>query len=116
MGRLVTFMARIVQDGWTTEARGIGINEKTALGVEPNGEVTVFGMCTGISAYFLSTPGSPEVCQPKTPLTYLDISVYKVTETGTFNLVTWQGNGGTAYTLSAVGGVLTSSQSDGTVY
>ena len=35
MGRLVTFLARIVQDGWATEARGIGIDEKTALGIRP---------------------------------------------------------------------------------
>jgi cyanophycinase len=116
MGRLITFMARIVQDGLATEARGIGINEKTALGVEPNGAVVVFGLRPDICAYFLSTPGLPERCEPNTPLTFLDISVYRVTETSTFNLTTWQGSGGTAYTLSAVEGLLESSQPNGAIY
>jgi len=116
MGRLVTFLARIVQDGWADSARGIGINEKTALGVEPNGDVTMFSLCTYGVAYFLSTPGPPEVCQSKTPLTYLDVSVYRITGTSTFNLATWEGSGGTAYTLSAEDGTLTSTQADGGIY
>jgi cyanophycinase-like exopeptidase len=116
MGRLVTFLARIVEDGCATEARGIGVNEKTALGVEPNGDVTLFALCEVSSAYFLCTPGPPEVCEPKTPLTYLDISVYKITETGTFNLASWEGGEGVAYSLSAVDGVLTSTLADGSIY
>jgi cyanophycinase-like exopeptidase len=116
MGRLVTFLARIVQDGWATEARGIGINEKTALGVEPNGDVTMFSLCTYGVAYFLQTPGLPEVCQDKTPLTYLGISVYRMSGTATFNLATWQGAEGTEYTLSAVDGTLTSTLPGGEIY
>jgi len=116
MGRLVTFLARIVQDGWATEARGIGVNEKTALAVEPNGDVTMFSLCTYGVAYFLQTPGPPDVCEDKTELTYLDISVYRMSGSATFNLATWEGVGGTEYTLSAVEGTLASSQLDGAVY
>jgi cyanophycinase len=116
MGRLVTFLARIVQDGWATEAKGIGIDEKTALAVEPNGDVTLFGLSESSAAYFLSTPGPPEVCQSKTPLTFLGISVYRMSGTATFNLVTWQGAGVTAYTLSAEEGTLTSTQQGGSIY
>lgn len=116
MGRLVTFLARIIQDGWATEAMGIGINEETALGVESNGDVTLFGLSTTSAAYFLRTPGPPEICQPKTPLTYLDISVYKISYDGTFNLATWEGMGGIAYTVSAEAEVVTSSQPSGEVY
>ncbi|MCU0852497.1 MAG: cyanophycinase [Thermoplasmata archaeon] len=117
MGRLVTFLARIVQDGRATQARGIGINEKTALGVEPNGDVKLFGLCDAYSsAYFLLTPGPPEVCEPKTPLTYLDISVYRITATGSFNLARWEGVGGVAYSLLSVDGVLASDQADGSIY
>src|SRR5215208_1799952 len=43
MGRLLTFLARIVQDGWASTPKGLGIDEKTALGVEPGGRATVFG-------------------------------------------------------------------------
>jgi len=116
MGRLVTFLARIVQDGWTTEARGIGINEETALGVEANGDVTLFGLSESSAAYFLRTPGYPEMCQPKTPLTYLGVSVYKISYGATFNLVTWEGTGGIGYTVSADGGVMTSTQPGGGLY
>jgi len=116
MGRLVTFLARIVQDGWAEGARGIGINEKTALGVEPNGDVTLFGLSDSSTAYFLSTPGLPQVCQDRTPLTYLEVSVYRMTAAASFNLETWQGVGVTSYTLSAEAGALISSQPGGSVY
>ncbi|MBE0518586.1 MAG: cyanophycinase [Thermoplasmata archaeon] len=118
MGRLVTFLARIVNDGLADEAMGIGIDEKTALGVELNGDVTLFELCTceGGAAYFLCTPGPPNVCEVRTPLTYLDISVYRISGTATFNLADWQGVGGTAYTLSAEDGILTSTQMDGSIY
>jgi cyanophycinase len=116
MGRLVTFLARIVKDGWASEAKGIGINEETALGVEPNGDVTLFGLSSASAAYFLLTPGQPQVCQSRTPLTYLDISVYRISGTATFNLAAWRGNGGTAYTLSAEAGTLTSTQPGGGIY
>lgn len=118
MGRLVTFLARIVQDGWATEAMGIGIEEGTALGVEPNGDVVMFSACdcTPGLAYFLKTPGPPEVCESKTPLTYMGISVYRITNEASFNIAKWKGDGGTAYTLHAVDGVLVSDQPDGSIY
>jgi len=113
MGRLVTFLARIVKDGWAPSAKGIGIDEMTAIAVEPNGSVSVLG--SG-AAYFLRTPGAPEVCQSKTPLTYRNLSVYRVSGSATFNLSTWTGSGGTGYTLSAEAGVLNSTQAGGGIY
>jgi len=61
--------------------------------MEPNGSATVLG--SG-AAYFLRTPGVPEVCQPKTDLTYHNISVYRVSGSATFNFSQWTGSGGTA--------------------
>ncbi|UCE45836.1 MAG: cyanophycinase [Methanobacteriota archaeon] len=118
MGRLVTFLARIVEDRWSDVAMGIGIDEKTAIGVDEDGDVTVFslpGYTTG-SAYMLRTPGPPEVCDRDTPLTYTGVSVYRISTGATFNLATWTGNGGTSYTLSAIDGVLYSDQPDGSIY
>src|SRR5687768_18153592 len=54
MGRSLTFLARIVNNGWASQPRGIGIDERTALLVEPNGAVTMVG--SG-AAYFLQAPG-----------------------------------------------------------
>lgn len=114
MGRLVTFLARIVHDGWADQARGIGVNEKTALAVDGNGIGTLFGQGP---VYFLETPGPPEVCEKNSPLTFENVSVYRISAEGdTFNLVTWTGDNGTAYTLSAVEGVLTSTQEGGGIY
>jgi len=113
MGRLVTFLARLVNDGWTGTARGIGIDERTALAVEANGSVTVLG--SG-AAYFLQTPGLPEICQLNTSLTYRNVTVYRVAGSAAFNLNKWTGKGGTAYTLSAENGLLTSTQPGGGIY
>jgi cyanophycinase-like exopeptidase len=113
MGRLATFLGRIVQDGWASSAKGLGIDEMTAIAVEANGTATVLG--SG-AAYFLQTPGAPEVCVAKTELTYRNLSVYRVSGSATFNFSTWTGSGGTAYTLTAENGVLTSTQAGGGIY
>lgn len=113
MGRLVTFLARILNDGWAAQARGIGIDENTALAVEADGNVTLLG--TG-SAYFLQTPGLPETCLNKTDLIYRNISVQRMSGAATFNLRTWTGNGLTSYFLSAENGSLTSTQAGGEIY
>jgi cyanophycinase len=113
MGRLVTFLARIVQDGWAFQAKGLGIDEQTAIAVDANGNATVLGFG---SAYFLITPGVPELCQNKTNLEYHNISVYRVNGSATFNFRTWTGSGGTAYTVTATGGTLTSTQAGGGIY
>lgn len=113
MGRLVTFLARIVQDGWSAEAKGIGLDVETAVAVE-NGTATLLG--SG-DAYFLRTPGMPEVCQARTPLTFRNLSVQRLSDpSGGFNIKTWSGNGTTDYTLSAEEGVLTSTQVGGGIY
>ena len=113
MGRLITFLARIVQDGWASTAKGVGIDEKTALAMEPDGSAIVLG--SG-AAYFLNTPGAPEVCQPKTDLTYHNISVYRVAGSATFNFSSWTGSGGTSYTLNVDNGIVTSTQAGGGIY
>jgi cyanophycinase len=113
MGRLVTFLARLNQDDWASQAKGIGIDEETALLVEPNGSVTRVG---NGAAYFLRTPGKPEVCLSRTALTFQNLSVYRVSSSATFNIPTWSGSGGTSYNLSAVDGVLTSTQAGGAIY
>ena len=113
MGRLVTFLARIIQDDWASEARGIGVDERTALLVEPNGSVSLVGEG---AAYFLRTPGKPEVCESRTALTFRDVSVYRISGSATFNLSKWSGKGGSAYSLTAENGVLTSTQVGGAIY
>jgi cyanophycinase len=112
MGRLVTFMARMAQDAWVAAPRGVGVDVETALVVE-NGLGTRLGVG---SVYFLEG-GVPQVCQKKMPLTYFDVSVQRLSGSGTFDLVHWQGNGSTtAYSLNAEAGVLSSTQPGGGIY
>jgi cyanophycinase-like exopeptidase len=113
MGRSLTFLARIVNNGWATQPRGIGVDEETALLVTPNGAVSMVG--TG-AAYFLQAPGPAQVLADRTPLTYLNIGVYKVPQGGTFNFSTWTGTGGVAYTLNVNNGSVTSTQAGGNIY
>jgi len=113
MGRSLVFLARIVNNGWAAQPRGIGIDEETALLVVPDGGATMVG--TG-AAYFLQAPGPAQVLADKTPLTYLNIGVYKLPQGGTFNFSTWTGTGGVAYTLNVNNGSVTSTQAGGSIY
>jgi cyanophycinase len=113
MGRSLAFLARIVNNGWSTQPRGIGIDEETAILVTANGASTMVGAG---AAYFLQAPGPAQVLADRTPLTYLNIGVYKVPQGGTFNFSTWTGTGGVAYTLSVNNGSLTSTQAGGNIY
>jgi cyanophycinase len=115
IGRTVAFLARLVQDGWTSQARAIAADRETALLVDPDdGSAQVIserGHKTPF-VYFMRTPGPAEICQPKTPLTFRNVAVYRIGPGGTFDIDTWAGAGGLAYTLSAEAGVLTSSRGE----
>jgi cyanophycinase len=113
LGRSLVFLARIVNNGWATQPRGIGIDEETALLVLATGAASMVGVG---AAYFLQAPGPAQVLADKTPMTYLNIGVYKVPQGGTFNLSTWTGTGGVAYTLNVNNGSVTSTQAGGNIY
>jgi len=113
LGRSLVFLARIVNNGWAGQPRAIGIDEETALLVLPTGAASMVGVG---AAYFLQAPGPAQVLADKTPLTYLNIGVYKVPQGGTFNFSTWTGAGGVAYTLNVNNGSVTSTQAGGNIY
>lgn len=114
MGRTLGFLARIIQDGWSQSPREIALDEKSAVLVEADGKGTVVG--DGKGAYFLRPTRSPETCKQGVPLTFRQISVYRVAAKGRFDLVSWTGDGGTAYSLSVVGGKIESTQAAGAIY
>jgi cyanophycinase len=113
MGRDLAFLCQVYNNGWSAAPRDITIDEQTALLVDSKGNGTVVGNST---VYFLQAPGAPQVCQPKTPLTYQNISVYRINSSGSFNVVSWKGAGGMSYTVSANAGVLSSTQAGGAIY
>ncbi|QIX62618.1 cyanophycinase [Hymenobacter lutimineralis] len=100
-GRLLAFLARMSKD-YGVVPRGIGVDEQTAVCVEPNGTAKVFGTGT---AFFLQQNGSsytPERCVSGSSLDWYRnkqaVRVYKVvgtsTGTGTYNVSTWSGGTG----------------------
>jgi len=113
MGRDLAFMCHVFLNSWSATPRDIAIDEQTALLIDGSGRASVVGNST---VYFMQAPGAPEVCQSKTPLTYQNISVYRIDVNGSFNLSTWKGSGGIAYTVSANAGVLSSTQPGGSIY
>jgi cyanophycinase len=114
LGRSLGFLARIMKDGWSQSPREIAIDEGSGIMVEADGKATVVG--TGKGAYFLRPMRAPEVCEKGAPLTLRDISVYRVKAGGHFDLTSWTGTGGTAYSLSVVQGKIESTQAGGSVY
>jgi cyanophycinase len=113
LGRLLTFMARILEDGRAREARAIAVDERTAALVEGDGSVSIEGEGP---VYFLRAAIKPEVCKTGTPLTFRGIEAYKATKGARFDLRKWSGSGGTAYRLSVEGGVAGSTQTGGLLY
>jgi cyanophycinase len=116
MGRLLTFLARTIQDQWVSveSARGIGLDVETALAID-NGIAIRLGVG---SAYFLRPTIAPTVCQSGQPLTFRNVMVDRLSGSGSFHLGQWAspGNGTTRYDLSAETGVLVSSQPGGGIY
>ena len=113
MGRLLTFLARLQQDGMASAPRAIAVDERAGVGVTTGRVATVFG--GGSGAYFLSvTAGVTRTCvqsTPSTPLTFTPVATQHVPAGRTFDLASWTGVGIAPYTLSVVRGVLTSSTS-----
>ncbi|MGA9979110.1 MAG: cyanophycinase [Candidatus Sulfotelmatobacter sp.] len=114
LGRSLGFLARIMQDGWSTTPREIAIDEKSAVLVEPDGKAKVVG--TGKGAYFIRPTHPPEICKKDEPLTFRDIDVIRVQSGGTFDLNKWTSEAGTPYKLSVIAGKVESTQPTHSIY
>lgn len=130
MGRLITFVARLVAPasgfgcpggilatGSTNPAaaRGIGVDVETALLVQGNGangaytarRVTNPSTTTQSAVYFVRPLAPPSVCASGSPLTMLTIEIKKLADSTTvFNLS--DGSGVDGYHVDAYAGALTS--------
>ncbi|HEY1272325.1 MAG TPA: cyanophycinase [Terriglobales bacterium] len=114
MGRTLGFLARLMEDRWSSHPREIAIDERSAVLVEPDGKSTVVG--PGRGAYFLRPTRRPKKCQPDMLLNFGGISAYRAPAGSHFNLRTWKGNGGQSYTLAVDQGKILSTQKGSEVY
>jgi len=128
MGRLLVFLARLNEpDGKpvppnTPKVRGIGVEERAAILLEPDGKAHVVGYG---AAYFidadrgsgtlLDTEHRFDVTAAHTPLTYGPFTVQKVAPGADFYIRSWAGDGIT-YRLSVEAGKLRSTQTANEVY
>jgi cyanophycinase len=126
MGRLLVFLARLNEpDGKPVPPtmpryRGIGVEERAAVLLEPDGSARVIGRG---GAYFIDTSmafgmladGDFGVMASHRPMTFGPYLVQKVTPGHAFNLKTWTGES-TTYQLTVKNGQITSMQHGGVIY
>jgi cyanophycinase len=112
LGRLLVFMARISQDGWSKRVRAIGVDENAAVLVKSDGSAQVVGEGP---AYFLESTAAPSTCSYRQPLTFENIKVQRIRPGKTFQISTWKGNG-ESYSLSVVNGVVNSTNAEHSSY
>ncbi len=108
-GRLLTMMARSLDETGTTPFRGLGINEQTAITVTPDGLATVLGNgSAGSAAFALETTESAEVLAPGQPLTLHGVRVLELAPGDTFDFDTFHADTGIgeAYSFDVVQGVV----------
>ncbi|MGB6192538.1 MAG: cyanophycinase [Terracidiphilus sp.] len=110
MGRLLVFLARLNADGRIV--RGIGVEQRVAVLLEPDGEARVVGHG---SAYFVTLKQPAEVLAAGKPMTLHNVEALKVKPGHVFNVKTWRGEAA-QYTLNVDAGALTSTQAGGSVY
>jgi cyanophycinase len=113
MGRLLVFLARILQDGWAAQVRAIAVEQDAAVLLEPDGQAKVIG--SG-AAYFLDTRNSPAVCKRQTPLSFSGIAVHRVPSGASFNVKVWKSSVGDDYQLSVVNGEIKTLGSNHGIY
>lgn len=89
-GRMLVFLARILEAGQVKEIHGIGVAEETALLVEPDGRGRVVGKG---DVEFFAASGKPKECREGKPLAIRRVLMRRVAKGGTFDLNAWRGNG-----------------------
>jgi cyanophycinase len=87
-GRLLVFMARVLESNRAGHIRAVGVDEKTALLVDLNGDAHVVGQG---EVDFLEASVKPAICRPGLPLTFGPIQEIAVRTGGRFNLQAWSG-------------------------
>jgi len=118
MGRLLVFLARLNEPDvkplppGRPGIRGIGIEQRAAVLVEPDGHATVIGHG---DAYFVGPVDQAFVGSLDQPLICRDVPVQKVTTGHGFDLKAWQGDA-VRYSLSVRDGAVHSTQAAGEVY
>ncbi|MBT9587292.1 cyanophycinase [bacterium] len=106
MGRLLGFLAQANQ-GQSSVTRGLGVDEATAVLLQPDGQARVVGTN---SAYFVTPGGPAEVFAEGQPLTYRDLKVLRLDPGQSIDMASWTTQQGEATTVNVVEGEVTSAR------
>jgi cyanophycinase len=116
MGRLLVFLARLNEPGKSAggsqHVRGIGVQERAAVLLEPEGKAHVVGYGP---AYFIEADRASGVLQKGKPLTYGPYVVQKVAPGANFYIKSWAGDA-ISYKLNVENGKVRSTQTANEVY
>jgi cyanophycinase len=90
MGRMLTFMSRIITDGWSTSVKGIGVDQDAAALVTSDGIATVVGQ--GSVSFVKMRPADVVSCIAGAPLETRFLNVHVIHVGSTFDIATWCGD------------------------
>jgi len=117
MGRLITFIARMEQDGLVSKAaRAVACDEGTAVLLSDSGYGQVVTQGSSGVAYFLYATVLPEICRAGSPLSFSNIEVHALKDGDEFDFVSWSSSAGRLYSITADKGSLSSQGNGGSIY
>ena len=103
MGRLLVFLARIRKESKCQTVRGLGVDERAAVTLDPTGQAQVMGAG---AAYLVQLSATPNI-QPKIPATIPAMKVTAIPTGQSFQMNKWPAK---AYELSVTNGVVKSTK------
>jgi cyanophycinase len=114
MGRLLVFLARLNEAGKadSQHVRGIGVQERAAVLLEPDGKAHVAGYGP---AYFIEADRASGVLQKAKPLSFGPFVVQKVAPGADFFIKSWAGDA-ISYKLTVEAGKIHSTQTANEIY
>ena len=118
MGRLLVFLARLNKSDEQSlppvdhKIRGIGVDERSAVLLEPDGRARVVGYRP---AYFIDCTRADGSLQAGRPLTFGPFEIQKVAPGGNFYFKSWAGDA-ISYRLSIENGKIRSTQNANEIY
>jgi cyanophycinase len=116
MGRFLVFLARLNETGEKSQdapqVRGIAVDERTAVLLEPDGTAHVIG---DGHVYFIDTDHGHGTVQAHKPLSYGPFVVQKVSAGSNFYISSWAGDA-ISYKITVDSGKLRSTQTANEIY
>ena len=114
MGRTLGFLSRLVRTAGTRIRATLRSTKNRLSWWKPTVKLRWLDRARVLISW--SVTAAPEVCKPNVPLTIREISAYRAPTGAHFDLKSWKGDGGEAYSISVENGVVRTSRQGNAVY